>query len=152
LKTGLRPARRLPALSLTQSLRAVPHLPAKMHHLAVVLTAAVVGLARGSLATCHGVFCTVEIPPNCKAPAVCGTLYFYNEAGENITKLQGSGDYKSKDGLDKKAIKGVVSVQQVGTGCYRIYKGKKYDGELHTLVGNNKINLREQGFEATTIK
>jgi hypothetical protein len=78
--------------------------------LALVLA---VGLVPGSLATCHGVFCTSEIPSDCEAPAVCATLYFYDAAGVEVTRLQGTGDYRSEAGLDRHAIKGVASVQQV---------------------------------------
>ena len=135
---------------MLQTLRMGPH--------TLLLLATMGALCEGADAeqcvadSCFGVFCVCPIDrENCAHPAVCATLFFYNETGgENeIARLQGTKDYKK--GLKKKSIGDVVSVQQIGTGCYRIYNGKKFnDGSLE-LVGNSMFNLEEYNMD-TTIK
>ena len=99
---------------------------------------------------CYGVFCVPPIEADCQAPSVCANLYFYNSSMAEVAVVQGTGDYKT--GLNKTSIKDVAAVQQVGTGCYRIYTGKTFNGAFYTLEGNFIIDLLTVGFTATTIK
>jgi hypothetical protein len=40
----------------------------------------------------------------------------------------------------------------VGTGCYRVYRGKAFNGAFFTLEGSSRADLKEQNFPSTTIK
>lgn len=76
----------------------------------------------------------------------CATLYFLNSEGEEITRAQGSGN------LDGRGVKGVAMVQQIGTGCFTIFKGKHQKGTFFYLRGNSEIDLKKEGITMTTIK
>jgi len=76
----------------------------------------------------------------------CGTLYFLNSEGEEITRAQGSGN------LEGSGVKGVAMVQQTGTGCFTIYKGKHQNGAFFDLRGNSEIDLQKEGIQMTTVK
>ena len=51
-----------------------------------------------------------------------------------------------------RGVKNVASVRQIGPGCHRLFKGRKFQGEEVTLEGPNMINLAEEGFGANVIK
>ena len=76
----------------------------------------------------------------------CGTIYFLDSEGEEITRAQGSGN------LEGRGVKSVAMVQQTGSGCFTIYKGKGQNGASFDLRGNSEINLEEEGIQMTTIK
>ena len=76
----------------------------------------------------------------------CGTLYFLNREGEEMTRAQGSGN------LEGRGVKGVAMVQQVGTGCFTIFKGKHQKGAFFELRGNSEIDLKKEGILMTTIR
>jgi len=76
----------------------------------------------------------------------CGTLYFLNSEGEEITRAQGSGN------LEGPGVKGVAMVRQTGTGCFTIYKGKQQNGAFFDLRGHSEIDLKKEGIQMTTIK
>ena len=76
----------------------------------------------------------------------CATLYFLNSEGQEITRAQGSGN------LDGRGVKGVAMVQQIGTGCFTIFKGKHQKGTFFDLRGNSEIDLKKEGITMTTIK
>ena len=76
----------------------------------------------------------------------CATLYFLNSEGEEITRAQGSGN------LEGRGVKGVAMVQQIGTGCFTIFKGKHQKGTFFDLRGNSEIDLKKEGITMTTIK
>ena len=76
----------------------------------------------------------------------CGTLYFLNSEGEEITRAKGWGN------LEGQGVKGVAMVQQTGTGFFTIYKGKHQNGAFFDLRGHSEINLKKEGIQMTTIK
>jgi len=76
----------------------------------------------------------------------CGTIYFLNSEGEELTRAQGSGN------LEGRGVKNVAMVQQTGSGCFTIYKGRDKNGASFDLRGNSEINLKEEGIQMTTIK
>ena len=49
-------------------------------------------------------------------------------------------------------VRGVELVQQQGTGCYRLFKGRNYHGESLDLLHGRTVILQEEHFEATKIK
>ena len=76
----------------------------------------------------------------------CGTIYFLNSEGEEITRAQGTGN------LEGRGVKGVAMVQQTGSGCFTIYKGKHQNGAFFDLRGNSEIDLKKEGIQMTTVK
>jgi len=98
------------------------------------------------------VFEVPEIDPDCKAPAPCSNLYFYN-ATDQTEVLQG--DHKEiKTPRWSKGVKNVAIVQVFGEhGSYTIYKKKNFKGESLCLdeVGR-LVKLEDEGFESTVIR
>jgi len=98
----------------------------------------------------------IEVPkidPDCKAPATCSNLYFYNATDQQTEVLQG--DHKEiKTPRWSKGVKNVVIVQVVGEhGSYTIYKKKNFKGESLCLdeIGT-LVSLEDEGFESTVIR
>ena len=61
-----------------------------------------------------------KIPENCgdKSGDVCATLYFYNEAGEQLDWKQGT--------HSKFKVTDVTRVKMIGVGSYTFFKGGKH--------------------------
>ena len=66
-----------------------------------------------------------DIVSDCKVQ--CSTLYLFDGEGKELEKAQGSGNLKGQ------GVKNVSQVQQVGLGCFTIYKGKDRKGERFVL-------------------
>ena len=85
-----------------------------------------------------------DIVSDCKVQ--CSTLYLFDCEGNELEKAQGSGNLKGQ------GVKNVSQVQQVGLGCFTIYKGKDRKGERFVLSGNKKIDLEEEGVKTTRVR
>ena len=85
-----------------------------------------------------------DIVSDCKVQ--CSTLYLFDGEGKELEKTQGSGNLKGQ------GVKNVSQVQQVGSGCFTIYKGKDRKGERFVLSGNKKIDLEEEGVKTTRVR
>ena len=85
-----------------------------------------------------------DIVSDCKVQ--CSTLYLFDSEGKELEKAQGSGNLKGQ------GVKNVSQVQQVGLGCFTIYKGKDRKGERFVLSGNKKIDLEEEGVKTTRVR
>ena len=117
------------------------------------------GLATAQ-AACYGVFCseTLVSEEECRMPGTkgpCSTLEFFDKDGISLTKIQLTRDDAS-DPFEAvklgRGVKNVASVRQTGTGCHRVFKGRRFKGEELTLEGSNMHNLANKGYGATVIK
>ena len=57
----------------------------------------------------------------------------------------------SPEEAHKRGIKNVVSVQQTGYGCHKIFSATDYRSVAKEIHGNNMIVLAEEGFTKTKI-
>lgn len=107
---------------------------------------------------CYGSFCGRPIEDrNCgdsytpgDPQQLCGTLYFYDAEGTEIAVHQGT-EAKIRHN-DKWGVRNVRKVQQVGIGCFRIFKGRSFTGDMYTLEGGGIKDLQEEGHTMTSIK
>jgi len=107
---------------------------------------------------CYGSFCGRPIEDrNCgdsytpgDPQQLCGTLYFYDSDGTKIADHQGTETKIRHNG--KSGVRNVSKVQQVGIGCFRIYKGRSFTGDMYTLEGGGIKDLQEEGHTMTSIK
>jgi hypothetical protein len=89
------------------------------------------------------------IDPDCKAPATCANLYFYDERDVLLHIAHGT----NPDINGIKGIKGVSKVQTVGEhGCYTIYKGKNYGSSDLCWKHKEMLITKEAGYEKTVVR
>ena len=100
----------------------------------------------------------IEVPkidPDCKAPATCSNLYFYNATDQDRPLEILQGDHKEiKNPRWSNGVKNVAIVQVSGEhGSYTIYKKKNFKGESLCLdeIGT-RVSLEDEGFESTVIR
>ena len=117
------------------------------------------GLATAQ-AACYGIFCPERLASEeeCRTPGTlgpCSTLEFFDKDGVSLTMIQLTRDDASDRFEEVKlgrGVKKVASVRQIGPGCHRVFKGRRFKGEELTLEGSNMHSLAEKGYGATVIK
>jgi hypothetical protein len=69
---------------------------------------------------------------------VCATLFFYYHNGTEMVdkRMRGQATYY---GLNRKAIKNVAYFKQIGTGCYKVFGGKRFNGKSKTLMEHGSM-------------
>ena len=90
------------------------------------------------------------IDPDCKPPATCANLYFYNE--NDVLLHIAHGTNSDMGAKWPRGVKGVSKVQTVGEyGCYTIYKRKNFRSSDLCWEHKEMLITKEAGYEKTVV-
>ena len=90
-----------------------------------------------------GVLEGADIDADCPGDP-CGTLYLLTGSEEEVGMYKGT--------HEKVKAKNVKKARVVGSGCYKIFKGKGFKGSAFLVKGLAIFDLREHGYTWTTVK
>ena len=90
-----------------------------------------------------GVLEGASIDADCPGDS-CGTLYLLTGSEEEVGMYKGT--------HEKVKAKNVKKAGVVGSGCYKIFKGKGFKGSAFLVKGSAILDLSEYGHTWTTVK
>jgi len=113
----------------------------KMYVLVLILLWSLVTLASSSI--CRGSLCAPDIDSKSCHGDECGTLYLYTNTGEEIILKGTESNIKHKN---------VVKVKLVGSGCFIIYKSRRFTSDSFLVQGAGEHVLKDEGHHWTTVR
>merc|ERR1719481_899404 len=91
---------------------------------------------------CFGVFCTPDISRRCRTN--CGSLYLYSSTGGLVAVVQGH--------MERSRLRNVWEVEQVGRGCFILYKGPHFTGESYEILARGRHRLGGERASMTSVR